>query len=289
MKKSYNFTGALSLGGFKEVQEVPRKRLSVFDLRRLLAFLNWAWFLGVCALLYVIHLSFQSVERKEVQRQEISKNSAELQAQIVALNARIKELKDLNVRTVSSTLEVSRKIQRILETSRGEERAFLLTIVPEALRIQATHGIPASATVAMAAYESNYGRSELAQQHHNFFGIKALDPRWDGPKALMPTRDLGVATSAYFRCYDSAANSVQGYAEFLSGSGKYSRAFDQKQGELFVGAVLQGGYCPDKTYLESIRGIIKRHQLSDLDLMADSIPAEQKVQVESESIKLGMR
>jgi flagellum-specific peptidoglycan hydrolase FlgJ len=270
MDKSYNITGALSLGGFKEKIEGPKKHWSVFDLRRILFFANVGWFFGVCLLMGVIYWSVGYAYQKELARKASLAEVQGLEAKIAELNSRIQELKDLNLRTVASTIDYSSNIQTVLETSRGEERAFLLSIVPEALRIQVTHHIPASATIAMAAYESNYGRSDLARQHHNFFGIKALDSHWEGEKAFMSTRDRGVETKAPFRVYAGLPASVQGYAEFLSGSVYYRRAFDQGSGEQFVAQVLKGGYCPDSFYLGYIRTIMQRHQLQRLDFLKTS-------------------
>ncbi|MES2308974.1 MAG: glucosaminidase domain-containing protein [Verrucomicrobiota bacterium] len=267
MDKSYNITGALSLGGFKEKLEGPQKHWSVFDLRRILFLANVGWFFGVCLLVGVIYWSVGYAYQKELARKASLEEVQGLEAKIAELNSNIQGLKDLNLRTVASTIDYSSNIQAVLETTHGEERAFLLSIIPEALRIQVTHHIPASATIAMAAYESNYGRSDLARQHHNFFGIKALDSRWEGEKALMPTRDRGIQTKASFRVYEGLPDSVQGYAEFLSGSAYYRAAFTQSSGEQFVAQVLKGGYCPDSFYLGYIHTIMQRHQLQRLDFL----------------------
>lgn len=267
MNSTYNFTKALSLGGFKRPLEMPTKHLSVFDMRRILFFANAGWFLGVCLLMGIIYWSVGYAYQKELARKENLKEMQALEGQIALLQTQMQELKDLNLRTVSQTLEYSSHLQNVLETSRGEERAFLLSVIPEALRIQITHRVPASATVAMAAYESNYGRSDLARLHRNFFGIKALDPDWEGPRAVMPTRDRGVATQAPFRGYADLRASVQGYADFLTSSVYYRRAFDHKTGEPFVQQLLKGGYCPDSFYIGHIRNIMERHQLSRLDFL----------------------
>ncbi len=267
MNKSYNFTRALSLGGFKEPLESPQKHWSVFDLRRILLLANIGWFLGVCILVGIIYWTVGYAYQKELARKASLHEREVLEQKIAELNQSLQGLKELNLKTVASTLDYSTNIQIVLETSRGEERAFLLSIIPEALRIQVTHHIPASATIAMAAFESNYGRSDLARQHSNFFGIKALDPRWEGQKAVMSTRDRGVETKAVFRVYPGIAASVLGYAEFLSTSVYYRRAFDESSGERFVAQVLKGGYCPDSFYMGYIQTIMKRHDLKRLDFL----------------------
>ena len=294
MNKSYNFTSAISLGGFKEKLEGPQKHWSVFDLRRILFFANIGWFFGVCILVGVIYWTVGYAYQKDLARKASQNEVEALEQKIAELNSNVQGLKDLNLRTVASTLDYSTNIQTVLETSRGEERAFLLSIIPEALRIQVTYHIPASATIAMAAFESNYGRSELARQHHNFFGIKALDPHWEGGKAEMSTRDRGVQTTASFRIYQGISDSVLGYAEFLSGSVYYRRAFDENSGEKFVAQVLKGGYCPDSFYMGYIQTIMKRHQLQRLDFLKSAGTIEKETisdvgQMEKEgAIKVGM-
>ncbi len=277
MNKSYNFTRALSIGGFKESMEAPQKHWSVFDLRRILLIANIGWFFGVCILVGIIYWTVGYAYQKELARTESLHEVEALEKKIVELNTNLQGLKDLNLKTVASTLDYSTNIQIVLETSRGEERAFLLSIIPEALRIQVTHHIPASATIAMAAFESNYGRSDLARQHHNFFGIKALDPRWEGETAVMTTRDRGVETKASFRVYPGITDSVLGYAEFLSGSIYYRRAFDENSGERFVAQVLKGGYCPDSFYMGYIQTIMKRHDLKRLDFLKSTAQAAEEL------------
>lgn len=267
MDKTYNFTKALSLGGFKQTMVMPQKHLSVFDLRKILLFANVGWFFGVCLLVGVIYWTVGYAYQKELARKASLNEMMALEAQISDLNQQIQGLKDLNLRTVSQTLEYSSHLQNVLETSRGEERAFLLSLIPEALRIQVTHRIPASATIAMGIYESNYGRSDLARLHRNFFGIKALDPQWQGVRVVMPTRDRGVQTEAVFRGYSDLRGSVVGYAEFLRTSPYYRSAFSHKTGELFVEQILKGGYCPDSFYMGHIRNIMNRHQLQRLDFL----------------------
>ncbi len=71
---------------------------------------------------------------------------------------------------------------------------------------------------------------------------------------------------AYFRCYSDLKNSVRGYAEFLHSSDRYKEAFIHQNGEKFVQAILNAGYCPDKDYLQNIRTVMQRHHLFNLDL-----------------------
>lgn len=162
-------------------------------------------------------------------------------------------------------LLLAKKVSGVLNTATGSQRQFLEKAVPEAIRLQVQTGIPASAILAMSIYESGYGRSTLAKEYNNFFGIKAFS-NWDGPRAKnMSTVDSGVKTRADFRAYPSVYEGFVGYTEYLRDNKRYSKAFDTTTGEAFVKEVLRGGYCPDGDYLGNIKTIMARHNLKSLD------------------------
>jgi flagellum-specific peptidoglycan hydrolase FlgJ len=170
--------------------------------------------------------------------------------------------------------------QKILATATPSQRPFLNFMIPAAAYLQKAYGIPFSATLAMSVYESGYGRSKLAAEHHNFFGIKAFDSSWSGEKTKMPTVDSGEKVMAWFRSYPSIRAGVLDYATMLSTSPRYAGAFSSSDGISFVATVLRGGYCPDADYLDNIRSIVARHQMELLD--APSLfPREGRKQVAS--------
>ncbi len=169
-------------------------------------------------------------------------------------------------------LDLAKRINRVLESGYGSQRHFLERAIPEAIRIQVQHGIPASAVLSMAIYESGYGRSDLSRSHHNYFGMKAFN-NWTGPRAVdMPTKDSGVMTRADFRAYPTLEAGFQGFVEFLKTNPRYARAFNERQGLPFVQRVLAAGYCPDADYLARIRTIMNRHRLHELDYILESGP-----------------
>jgi flagellum-specific peptidoglycan hydrolase FlgJ len=172
----------------------------------------------------------------------------------------------INRESTRNMLGVVSEVQRVLETTYGDRRSFLLELIPLALKHQAEDQIPASALIAMAIYESDYGRSDLAQDHNNFFGIKAWESTWQGEVARMSTVDLGQRKMANFRVYSNFEAGVEGYARFIQKSDRYQKAFDYGDGPSFVRELLKGGYCPDRDYLTRIKGIMKRHDLNRLDL-----------------------
>lgn len=153
------------------------------------------------------------------------------------------------------------------KTSRYEkQKEFVLSLLPQALSLQARKGIPASATVGMAIYESGWGQSALAREHHNLHGLKA-GSAWNGEVVTMPTVDLGVRQHAEFRSFSNPASGLEGFGEFLS-SKRYQPAFEEKTGPAFVTKVAAAGYCPDADYSANVKKIIQERNLGILDTAA---------------------
>lgn len=152
------------------------------------------------------------------------------------------------------------------------EKEFVQQILPYAKELQRKYNIPVSATTAMAAYESGFGRSKLSRNANNYFGIKALSRKYDGPKYYIMTKDFNktVRRVQPFRRYSSMRESVMDYGQFLAVENmRYRKAFRDetlRSGKRFVAAVARAGYCPDYTYVRNVSCIIDRHNLECYDL-----------------------
>jgi len=180
-------------------------------------------------------------------------------------NLEIARMVSFQTSSPGDVVRLAETVSSVLNTSSGYTRDYLEKALPEAIRLQVQTGVPASAILSMSIYESGYGRSALARDYNNFFGIKAFSS-WKGPRAKnMPTVDSGVKTRADFRAYPSVYDGFIGYTSFLRETGRYSKAFHTDTGEDFVKAVLRAGYCPDGDYLGNIKKIMARHHLDQLD------------------------
>lgn len=203
-------------------------------------------------------------EVTEVQQKTIEERNLEI-ARMVAFQTS----------SPGDVVRLAETVSSVLNTSKGSQRDFLEKALPEAIRLQVQTGVPASAIISMSIYESGYGRSALASEYNNFFGIKAFS-NWSGPRARsMPTVDSGVRTRADFRAYPSVYDGFLGYTSFLRETGRYNAAFSTETGEDFVRAVLRAGYCPDGDYLGNIKTIMARHNLEQLDHILEA-GAEEK-------------
>ena len=103
-------------------------------------------------------------------------------------------------------------------------------------RICRESGILASLTLAQAIFESNYGRSTLAVEANNLFGIKAYS-NWEGMVYCSVNKTLyssyseaeSILGSAYmtankerfWRAYESWAGSVADHSDLFNTSDRY--------------------------------------------------------------------
>ena len=110
------------------------------------------------------------------------------------------------------------------------QQAFISEVAPGAIAAQHRYGVPAAVTIAQAIDESGWGQSQLAAQDHNLFGIKGTGPAGSVP---MPTQEYvngqPVSTSASFRVYHNAAESIDDHGRLLARSGYYQHAMAEHQ------------------------------------------------------------
>lgn len=238
---------------------LPRRRMDAVQWGRLARRACWVMAVvlvaGVLGVWHVFQVWSRQMEELESARRIIGQ-----------LNSEILRQKVLNAYTTGQAVELAAAMQKVVLSGQGPQQVFLAAMVPEALRLQVERGIPASATVAMAVYESGYGKSDLARASNNLFGMKAFASVWQGETVRMPTRDLGRWTVATFRSYPTVGAAVEGYGDFLA-QPRYAGAFAHARGREFVAAVLRAGYCPDKDYLGHIIRIMERHHLEELDVV----------------------
>ena len=99
---------------------------------------------------------------------------------------------------------------------------FIESIEQQAYINYKKYGILPSITIGQAILESGWGKSQLAMEHNNLFGIKA-DSRWNGDIATMTTNEnYSDVIEASFRKYDSKAESIEDHGLFLYENERYT-------------------------------------------------------------------
>lgn len=132
---------------------------------------------------------------------------------------------------------------------------------PLAVRHQAEHGIPASITLAQGLLESAAGRSALAVNANNHFGIKCHKD-WTGGTV---SRD-DDAPGECFRAYDTPEESYEDHARFLKRS-RYRSLFDLQVTDYkgWAKGLRACGYATDPQYAARLVTVIERYALYAYD------------------------
>lgn len=150
---------------------------------------------------------------------------------------------------------------------------------------QKSSGILASVSLAQFILESGYGKSELAQNANNCFGMKKSlsgntwsGSTWDGStvytkKTQEYENGQYVTITADFRKYPSVEKSIADHSAYLLGAKNGSKLrYDGLKGcmdyKKAVQLIKDGGYATSPTYVESICNIIERWKLTQYDASA---------------------
>ena len=149
---------------------------------------------------------------------------------------------------------------------------------------QKKSGILASVSLAQFILESGYGKSELAQNANNIFGMKCSlsgntwsGSSWDGKsKYTKKTQEQNpdgsmVTITADFRKYSCIEDSIADHSVYLLGAKNGSKlryaglkgCTDYKKA---VQIIKDGGYATSLTYVERLISIIERWDLTQYDV-----------------------
>lgn len=139
-------------------------------------------------------------------------------------------------------------------------------------------GIPASIKLGQAILESNSGKSKLAKQSNNHFGIKCKKG-WKGQKYYHEDDDYdkkGRLTKSCFRGYPDVESSYIDHSSFLMERDRYAFLFtyhprDYKQ---WAYGLKSAGYATAKHYAQTVIGLIERYHLHQYDTHSSLKPAE---------------
>ena len=148
---------------------------------------------------------------------------------------------------------------------------------------QKKSGILASVSLAQFILESGYGKSELAQNANNIFGMKCSlsgntwsGSSWDGKSKYTKKTQEQNADGSYetitadFRKYPCIEDSIADHSTYLLGAmnGKRLR-YDGLKGctdyKKAVQIIKDGGYATSLTYVEKLCSIIDKWKLTDYD------------------------
>lgn len=145
-------------------------------------------------------------------------------------------------------------------------------------------GILASITLAQFILESGYGKSELAQNANNCFGMKKslsgntwAGSSWNGQSIYTKeTKEQNpdgsyVTITADFRKYPNVETSIADHSAYLLGAKngeklRYEGIQKQKDYKKAAQLIKDGGYATSLTYVDNLCSIIERWKLTRFDV-----------------------
>ncbi|MCP8970782.1 glucosaminidase domain-containing protein [Ectobacillus ponti] len=146
-----------------------------------------------------------------------------------------------------------------------ETQAFIDRIAPFAVENQNKYGILASLTIAQAILESGWGRSVLATQANNLFGIKGTGPAGSFTIETTDYRDgQPYQDTAVFRKYNSWQESIEDHAKFLQAP-RYQAIIGEADYKTAARKMQTAGYTTDPAYPDNLIRLIEQYQLSRYD------------------------
>ncbi len=147
------------------------------------------------------------------------------------------------------------------------------------------YDIPASIILAQAFLESKHGKSDLAQDSNNFFGIKAKND-WAGPYVVMKSveykKKKRFVKKSKFRKYDYPEDSWRDHSEFLATGRRYNKLFEQGLFNYkgWAHGLQKAGYATDPRYAQKLIDLIEKHHFNDFDKVAFQIKHNIPVKLE---------
>ena len=156
-------------------------------------------------------------------------------------------------------------------TAANQPQLFLEAVSGAAQTAQTRTGVPASVTVAQAILESDWGRSTLAQDANNYFGIKATSQLGSDGVVWMPTSEYNSAGDLYqtvspFRAYKTLADSITDHNQLLQTASRYAVAMKAAgDPKAFVAKLYEAGYSTDPGYADKLNALMDRYNLYALD------------------------
>lgn len=149
------------------------------------------------------------------------------------------------------------------------QSSFLNSLRPGVFTTFRQYGILPSVTAAQAILESNWGRSSLARECRNLFGIKA-DRSWKCEKKAYSTKEYDKKGNLYtvvdyFRKYDSFEESLNDHGMFFHENKRYRDVIGLTNYKEQTKAIQIAGYATDPQYANKLIGLIEQNSLQFWD------------------------
>lgn len=155
------------------------------------------------------------------------------------------------------------------------EQVFLSTAVPAAVLTQKQYRVPASITLAQAILESGWGKSGLALQANNYFGVKAVQGEdYVDFRTTEYFHGVKQTVMAEFAKYHTIADSFAAHAKLLATLKRYAPAMAvATDASAFAVAIALGGYSTAAGYPQELMQLVTEFSLTRYDAVSCPLPA----------------
>lgn len=154
-------------------------------------------------------------------------------------------------------------------SNNASNQQFIQSVASGAIEGWNKYGVLPSITVAQAILESGWGRSSLATQAHNLFGIKGS---YNGHSVNLPTREVyggrSVYINDYFRAYANNSESVEDHGNFLYSNSRYHNLLGDTNYVSVANKLRADGYATDPSYASALISLVRTYNLTQLDSVA---------------------
>ena len=149
---------------------------------------------------------------------------------------------------------------------------------PVAVKEMKEYHIPASITLAQGIIESDAGRSDLASQANNHFGIKC-HKEWSGPTFIKDDETRNEC----FRKYDDPLESFRDHSRFLAERDRYKSLFNLKTDDYkgWARGLKTAGYATNPAYADMLIRTIETYDLQRFDDPVTPVPEPGNIAAES--------
>lgn len=150
-----------------------------------------------------------------------------------------------------------------------DQQVFINDLVPASKKAYQKYQILPSITIAQAILESNFGKSTLAKDYHNLFGIKAKHG------VVLPTKEVNehnkvITVKATFATYKDDTASVMDHAQLMlmgtsENKKRYLAVRQAKDYKVAASALQAAGYATDTEYAPKLVNLIESYHLDKYD------------------------
>ena len=145
-------------------------------------------------------------------------------------------------------------------SAQSAAQTYIEKFKDNAIRIMHETGVPASIILGVAMHESASGKSAIAKNLNNQFGVKG------GGGAVYYKNNKKVRSS--YKRYDSVMDSFQDFARIMTERKPFSNLsdkFTQYDYKGWAKGIQRGGYASSKKWAAQVLGIIDKYDLNELD------------------------